>query len=150
MKFIYSIISILILAVTVLAAGHHMKHPMQEQLAQAQVPVDPTTPQFHQFQVVQPQSSSLNELPNQLVEMFMGQGIVGAMLLVLGVYFYKTESLARTDRINLQAKLESLVERSQDNLVEVKTHLSSLDARMQNVEREIESTKDFILTKLKG
>ena len=51
---------------------------------------------------------------------------------------------------NLQAKLESLVERSQDNLVEVKTHLSSLDARMQNVEREIESTKDFILTKLKG
>tara|TARA_R100000742_G_C4269094_1_gene87537 strand:- start:920 stop:1375 length:456 start_codon:yes stop_codon:yes gene_type:complete len=151
MKFIYSIISILILAVTVLATDHHMKHPMQEQLAQTQVPVDPTTPQFHQFQVVQPQSSpSINELPNQLVDMFMGQGIVGAMLLVLGVYFYKTESLARTDRINLQAKLESLVERSQDNLVEVKTHLSSLDARMQNVEREIESTKDFILTKLKG
>ena len=151
MKLFFSLVTILIVAVSVLATDHHMKHPMQEQLAQTQVPVDPTTPQFHQFQVVQPQSSpSINELPNQLVDMFMGQGIVGAMLLVLGVYFYKTESLARTDRINLQAKLESLVERSQDNLVEVKTHLSSLDARMQNVEREIESTKDFILTKLKG
>ena len=140
MKFIYSIISILILAVTVLAAGHHMKHPMQEQLAQAQVPVDPTTPQFHQFQVVQPQSSSLNELPNQLVEMFMGQGIVGAMLIVLGFWFYRTESQARQDRIKLTDKFEDLVRESLDktDLIEVKTGIATLDARMQNVERELE------------
>ena len=89
-------------------------------------------------------------MSDMLVNLFLEQGIMGAMLLILGIYFYKTESLARTDRINLQTKLEGLVERSQDNLVEVKTHLSSLDARMQNVEREIESTKDFIFTKLKG
>tara|TARA_R100000664_G_C2758846_1_gene148080 strand:+ start:5404 stop:5883 length:480 start_codon:yes stop_codon:yes gene_type:complete len=140
MKFIYSIISILILAVTVLAAGHHMKHPMQEQLLQAQVPVDPTTPQFHQFQVVQPQSSSLNELPNQLVEMFMGQGIVGAMLIVLGFWFYRTESQARQDRIKLTDKFEDLVRESLDktDLIEVKTGIATLDARMQNVERELE------------
>ena len=140
MKFIYSIISILILAVTVLAAGHHMKHPMQEQLAQAQVPVDPTTPQFHQFQVVQPQSSSLNELPNQLVEMFMGQGIVGAMLIVLGFWFYKTESQARQDRIKLTDKFEDLVRESLDktDVIEVKTGIATLDARMQNIERELE------------
>tara|TARA_R100000458_G_C8109212_1_gene132688 strand:+ start:50 stop:529 length:480 start_codon:yes stop_codon:yes gene_type:complete len=140
MKFIYSIISILILAVTVLAAGHHMKHPMQEQLAQAQVPVDPTTPQFHQFQVVQPQSSSLNELPNQLVDMFMGQGIVGAMLIVLGFWFYKTESQARQDRIKLTDKFEQLVRDSLDKTdwIEVKSGIAALDARMQNVERELE------------
>jgi len=148
MKFIYSIISILILAVTVLAAGHHMKHPMQEHLAQTQVPVDPTTPQFHQFQVVQPQSSSLNELPNQLVEMFMGQGIVGAMLIVLGFWFYRTETQARQDRIKLTDKFEDLVRESLDKTdwIEVKTGISALDARMQNLEREVESLKDFVLS----
>lgn len=103
-----------------------------------------------QLQALQAPVQASSSMSDMLVNLFLEQGIMGAMLLILGIYFYKTESLARTDRINLQTKLESLVERSQDNLVEVKTHLSSLDARMQNVEREIESTKDFIFTKLKG
>ena len=136
----FLIITFIFFSALVFANGHHAKHPMQEQLAQAQVPVDPTTPQFHQFQVVQPQSSSLNELPNQLVEMFMGQGIVGAMLIVLGFWFYKTESQARQDRIKLTDKFEDLVRESLDktDLIEVKTGIATLDARMQNIERELE------------
>ena len=122
-----------------------MKHPMQEQIAQTQVPQEP---QFHQFQVVHPQSSGLNELPNQLVDMFMGQGIVGAMLIVLGFWFYRTESQARQDRIKLTDKFEDLVRESLDrtDLIEVKTGISALDARMQNVERELETLKDFVLS----
>ena len=109
-----------------------------------------TEARFLQLQQLQQPLQTTSSMSDMLVNLFLEQGIMGAMLLILGIYFYKTESLARTDRINLQTKLEGLVERSQDNLVEVKTHLSSLDARMQNVEREIESTKDFIFTKLKG
>lgn len=109
-----------------------------------------TEARFLQLQALQAPVQASSSMSDMLVNLFLEQGIMGAMLLILGIYFYKTESLARTDRINLQTKLEGLVERSQDNLVEVKTHLSSLDARMQNVEREIESTKDFIFTKLKG
>ena len=109
-----------------------------------------TEARFLQLQALQAPVQASSSMSDMLVNLFLEQGIMGAMLLILGIYFYKTESLARTDRINLQTKLESLVERSQDNLVEVKTHLSSLDARMQNVEREIETTKDFIFTKLKG
>ena len=89
-------------------------------------------------------------MSDMMVDIFLEQGILGVMLLILGGYFYKTESLARTDRINLQNKLETLVERSQDNLVEVKTHLASLDARMSNLERETEGMKDYIFTKFKG
>ena len=137
---VFLIITFIFFSALVFANGHHAKHPMQEQLAQAQVPVDPTTPQFHQFQVVQPQSSSLNELPNQLVEMFMGQGIVGAMLIVLGFWFYRTESQARQDRIKLTDKFEDLVRESLDktDVIEVKTGIATLDARMQNIERELE------------
>ena len=139
------LLSIIFLAGTAYGSGHQMKHPMQEQIAQTQVPQEP---QFHQFQVVHPQSSGLNELPNQLVDMFMGQGIVGAMLIVLGFWFYRTESQARQDRIKLTDKFEDLVRESLDrtDLIEVKTGISALDARMQNVERELETLKDFVLS----
>jgi len=95
-----------------------------------------------------PQSGSLNELPNQLVDMFMGQGIVGAMLIVLGFWFYRTETQARQDRIKLTDKFEQLVRDSLDrtDLIEVKSGISALDARMQNVERELETLKDFVLS----
>ena len=95
-----------------------------------------------------PQSGSLNELPNQLVDMFMGQGIVGAMLIVLGFWFYRTETQARQDRIKFTDKFEQLVRDSLDrtDLIEVKSGISALDARMQNVERELETLKDFVLS----
>jgi len=60
------------------------------------------------------------------------------------------EGQARGDRLKLQEKFETLVTRNQDNLIEVKTHLASLDARMQNMERETEGLKDFIFTNLKA
>ena len=102
------------------------------------------------FLQLQPPPQTTTSISDMMVDIFLEQGILGAMLLILGGYFYKTESLARTDRINLQNKLETLVERSQDNLVEVKTHLASLDARMSNLERETEGMKDYIFTKFKG
>jgi hypothetical protein len=144
----FLIITFISFSALVFANGHHAKHPMQEQLAQAQVPVDPTTPQFHQFQVVQPQHTNFNELPNQIIEMFMGQGIVGAMLIILGFWFYRTETQARQDRIKLTDKFEDLVRESLDKTdwIEVKSGISALNARMQNLEREVESLKDFVLS----
>jgi hypothetical protein len=78
----------------------------------------------------------------------MGQGIVGAMLIVLGFWFYRTETQARQDRIKLTDKFEQLVRDSLDrtDLIEVKSGISALDARMQNVERELETLKDFVLS----
>ena len=87
---------------------------------------------------------------DMLINIFLEQGVLGAMLIVLGIYFYKMEGQARQDRLKLQEKFETLVTRSQDNLIEVKTHLSSLDARMGNLERETEGLKDFIFTKMKA
>ena len=87
---------------------------------------------------------------DMLINIFLEQGVLGAMLIVLGIYFYKMEGQARQDRLKLQEKFETLVTRSQDNLIEVKTHLSSLDARLGNLERETEGLKDFIFTKMKA
>ena len=142
----YFLIIFLLLAGTAFGSGHHAKqHPMEAQLAQSQVPHEP---QFQQFHAMQPQPSGINELPNKLVDMFMGQGIVGAMLIILGFWFYRTETQARQDRIKLTDKFEDLVRESLDrtDLIEVKTGISALDARMQNLEREVESLKDFVLS----
>ena len=142
----YFLIIFLLLAGTAFGTGHHAKqHPMDAQLAQSQVPYEP---QFQQFHAMQPQPSGINELPNKLVDMFMGQGIVGAMLIILGFWFYRTETQARQDRIKLTDKFEDLVRESLDrtDLIEVKTGISALDARMQNVERELETLKDFVLS----
>ena len=142
----YFLIIFLLLAGTAFGTGHHAKqHPMDAQLAQSQVPHEP---QFQQFHAMQPQPSGINELPNKLIEMFMGQGIVGAMLIILGFWFYRTETQARQDRIKLTDKFEDLVRESLDrtDLIEVKTGISALDARMQNVERELETLKDFVLS----
>jgi len=101
-----------------------------------------------QYRDPPPQQNSLNELPNKLVDMFMGQGIVGAMLIILGFWFYKTETQARADRIKLTDKFEQLVRDSLDKTdwIEVKTGIGTLDARMQNVEREVESIKEYVIS----
>ena len=141
----YLLVIFLLSAGIAFATGHHLKHPMQqEQLAQSQFPQEP---QFQQFHAMQPQPSGINELPNQIVDMFMGQGIVGAMLIILGFWFYRTETQARADRIKLTDKFEQLVRDSLDKTdwIEVKTGIGALDARMQNVEREVESLKEYVI-----
>ena len=104
-------------------------------------------PQYYQPQP-QPQQSSLNELPNMLVDMFMGQGIVGAMLLVLALYFFRTETQARADRIKLTDELQNLVRESLDktDIIEVKTDIASINSKMTNLERELETMKDFVIS----
>ncbi len=111
-------------------------------------PRDQYLEQRYQQQYTPPPAPQGN-VTDMLFNIFLEQGILGAMLIVLGVYFYKMEGQARQDRLKLQEKFESLVTRNQDNLIEVKTHLASLDARMQNLERETEGMKDFIFTRFK-
>ena len=134
----YFFIIFVIFAGTAFGSGHHAKqHPTQV----------PPEPQFQSFHAMQPQPSGINELPNQIIDMFMGQGIVGAMLIILGFWFYRTETQARQDRIKLTDKFEQLVRDSLDKTdwIEVKTGIGQLDTRMQNVEREVESLKEFVI-----
>ncbi len=97
---------------------------------------------------------STGDLIDNIVSAFLSQGITGAMLIVIGFYLYRTENQARDDRNDLTRKLEELVIRSQDNLVEVKTEvsgmkgeLSGMKIEMANQSREIESFRDHLINK---
>ena len=80
--------------------------------------------------------------------------ITGAMLIVIGFYLYRTENQARDDRVELTRKLEDLVLRSQDNLVDVKSEVAAMKVEIAGVKselgnhgRELESLRDFLMTK---
>ena len=91
-----------------------------------------------------PAETSVQDLPDQLAQIFVDQGLIGALLLILGAYIYKTENLARSDRKEMNSKFEDLIVKSMDNLVEVKTELAAMNARVQNIEREEESQRGDI------
>ena len=91
-----------------------------------------------------PAETSVQDLPDQLAQIFVDQGLIGALLLILGAYVYKSENMARSDRKEMNLKFESLIVKSMDNLLEVKTELASMNARVENIEREEESQRGDI------
>ena len=74
--------------------------------------------------------------------------VVGAMLLVLALYFFRTETQARQDRIKLTDELQNLVRESLDktDIIEVKTDIAAINSKMTNLERELETMKDFVIS----
>jgi len=95
-----------------------------------------------------PPPSTVNDVPDRIANMFLDQGVIGAMLLILGFWFYKTENQARVDRNAMNEKFEELIRESFDktDLIEVKTSIAAINQQMQNLEREIETLKDFVLS----
>ena len=95
-----------------------------------------------------PKPSTVNDVPDRIAAMFLDQGVIGAMLLILGFWFYKTKTQARTDRNKMNDKFEELIRESFDksDLIEVKTSIASINTQMTNVEREVETLKDYILS----
>ena len=118
----------------VLVSGHHGQFP---------------EPRFQQFQQPPQPQQNPTDLTGIVTNLFLEQGILGAMLLILGFYFYKMESQARSDRLKLQEKFENLVEKSMESSMEVKTKLASMVEKTGNIEREVESTKEFLMTEFK-
>tara|TARA_R100000963_G_scaffold33635_1_gene26115 strand:- start:6248 stop:6670 length:423 start_codon:yes stop_codon:yes gene_type:complete len=108
-------------------------------------------PEYHRSS---PPSShpTTGDVLDNVLSAFLSQGITGAMLIVIGFYLYRTENQARDDRNDLTRKLEELVIRSQDNLVEVKTEVAGMRGEMGgmkiemgNQSREMESLRDHFM-----
>ena len=97
------------------STGHHYQEKIYEY---------DRVPEYHRST---PPSSpqTTGDVLDNVLSAFLSQGITGAMLIVIGFYLYRTENQARDDRNDLTRKLEELVIRSQDNLVEVKTEVPS-------------------------
>lgn len=92
--------------------------------------------------------ATVNDVPDRIASMFLDQGVIGGMLLLMCFWFYKTENQARQDRNKMNEKFEELIRESFDktDVIEMKSSIAAINQQLMNLERETESLKDFILS----
>ena len=95
-----------------------------------------TRPSPHPVQ----QMSCINSALDQIIGIFLQNGLSGAIIVCLGVWTF------RTDRLNRGMQKENF-----DKLAvisqECSGHMASVSARLENLEREVEASKTLALMK---
>tara|TARA_R100000655_G_scaffold23323_1_gene47020 strand:- start:91 stop:417 length:327 start_codon:yes stop_codon:yes gene_type:complete len=101
-----------------------------------------------------PQQTDLTDIPNRFADVLLNQAsllemVLCAMLVALGYYIHHEGKSAKGERQLNQEKFESLIIRTQDTTVKMASDLSNITARIDNIERELESQKDFLFANLR-
>ena len=101
-----------------------------------------------------PPSDGLMDIPLRFADTLFNQAsllelVLVGMIVSLGLFIHKSETSAKQERARNQEKFENLIIRTQDETVRMASDLSSMSARLDNIEREIESQKDFLFTTLR-
>jgi len=86
------------------------------------------------------QKSSINTALDEIIGIFLKNGLSGAIIVCLGVWTFRTDRLNRSMQKENFDKLASI---SQD----CSGHMASVSARLENLEREVESMKQIELMK---
>ena len=91
------------------------------------------------------QKSNINNELDQIIGIFLQNGLSGAIIICLGFWTF------RTDRLNRAMQKENF-----DKLavisVECSSHMASVSERLENLEREVEASKqlEMIQSSIKG
>jgi len=95
----------------------------------------------HQVQ----QKSSINTALDEIIGIFLKNGLSGAIIVCLGVWTFRTDKLNRAMQKENFDKLAVIS-------VECSGHMASVSARLENLEREVEASKqlDMIQASRKG
>ena len=101
-----------------------------------------------------PPSDGLMDIPVRFADTLFNQAsllelVLVGMIVSLGLFIHRSETSAKQERARNQEKFENLIIRTQDETVRMASDLSSMSARLDNIEREIESQKDFLFTTLR-
>ena len=101
-------------------------------------------PNFDQYgyrQLPPPQKeSSASTVIDDLIQLFMAQGLAGGIIVILGIWTF------RTDRDNRNQQKENFTKFVELN-AECNSAMSTVAARLENIEREIEASKTLALMK---
>ena len=82
------------------------------------------------------QKSSINTALDQIIGIFLQNGLSGAIIVCLGVWTFRTDRLNRGMQ---KENFDKLAVISQD----CSGHMASVSARLENLEREIEASKQL-------
>ena len=86
------------------------------------------------------QKSNINTALDQIIGIFLQNGLSGAIIVCLGVWTFRTDKLNRGMQ---KENFDKLAVISQ----ECSGHMASVSARLENLEREVEASKTLALMK---
>ena len=100
------------------------------------------------------QSQDVMDIPMKLANTIFAQASLLEILLIaglvaLGYYIHSKEKIAKDERRDNQTKFENLIIRTQDETVKIAGDIASMKTQLINVERELESQKDFLFQTLR-
>jgi hypothetical protein len=110
--------------------GQERRDPYQEDRGVRTLPKQ-QQPQYYQPPPPRHDGHSDESITEQIATIFLDQGWIGAMMLLLMAYMHYSQKTARADRIRLE---ESLVQIMMDNNKE----LAKFSAELDNLSREVE------------
>jgi len=84
--------------------------------------------------------SNVNTAVDDVINLILKQGFAGAIIVCLGVWTFRTD---KANRAMQKENFEKLAEVTQD----CSGHMASVSARLENLEREVESMKQIELMK---
>ena len=79
-----------------------------------------------------------DNFPDQIANIFLEQGWIGAMLLLVMAYMHYSQKTARADRIKLEDKLVEMLKNSNNVQLENVKELSKIGSELENMGREME------------
>ena len=82
------------------------------------------------------EKSNVNTAVDDVINLILKQGFAGAIIVCLGLWTFRTDKLNRAMQ---KENIEKFVEIS----AECSGHMASVSARLENIEREIESSKQL-------
>jgi hypothetical protein len=82
------------------------------------------------------EKSNVNTAVDDVINLILKQGFAGAIIVCLGLWTFRTDKLNRAMQ---KENIEKFVEISG----ECSGHMASVSARLENIEREIESSKQL-------
>ena len=83
-----------------------------------------------------PPSAQQQSPVDNVISILLDQGFAGAIIVILFVWTYKTD---KNNRASQKENFDKFVEIS----AECSAHMASVSARLENIEREIEATKQL-------
>ena len=86
------------------------------------------------------EKSNVNTALDDIINLILKQGFAGALIVCLGFWTFRTDKLNRTMQKENFDKLALISQ-------ECSGHMASVGARLENIERELESTKMEMLRK---
>ena len=89
-----------------------------------------------EYYPIQPPSAQQQSPVDNVISILLDQGFAGAIIVILFLWTYKTD---KNNRASQKENFDKFVEIS----TECSGHMASVSARLENIEREIESSKQL-------